>query len=31
LVLGAATPASAHFLGNDSVDGSEIRWEDDTG
>ena len=24
----AATPASAHFLGNDSVDDREIRWED---
>jgi hypothetical protein len=31
LVLVAATPASAHFLGNDSVDGGEIRWEDNTG
>ncbi|MEU2224756.1 MULTISPECIES: matrixin family metalloprotease [unclassified Streptomyces] len=26
----AATPASAHFLGNDSVDDREIRWEDST-
>jgi hypothetical protein len=27
--MGSA-PASAHFLGNDSVDDREIRWEDET-
>ncbi len=30
LTFTAATPASAHFLGNDSVDDREIRWEDET-
>jgi hypothetical protein len=30
VLLVVASPVSAHFLGNDSVDGREIRWEEST-
>ena len=30
VLLVVASPVSAHFLGNSSVDGREIRWEEST-
>lgn len=30
LTLAATGPAGAHFISHDSVDGCEIRWEDET-